>query len=174
MGAAGSGDGGGACRGGQGGQHSVGIGRQVGEAVIRTLDGRALRRAREGEGELLADQIAQFQLRPFGARALHGRRRSAGQLGAGLAIGAEMTSFTHLHVASAFSGHYGVTRPEVMAEAAAASGFNALAIISAVCLVLNKSEAKIKSKDLFCSAKIFVGYFRNLITSYITYECPAS
>ena len=36
--------------------------------------------------------------------------------------------FSHLHVASAFSGHYGVTRPEVMAEAAAASGFNALAI----------------------------------------------
>jgi error-prone DNA polymerase len=39
-----------------------------------------------------------------------------------------MSDFTHLHVASAFSGHYGVTRPEVMAEAAVASGFSALAI----------------------------------------------
>jgi error-prone DNA polymerase len=39
-----------------------------------------------------------------------------------------MNDFTHLHVASAFSGHYGVTRPEQMAEAAVASGFSALAI----------------------------------------------
>ena len=39
-----------------------------------------------------------------------------------------MSDFTHLHVASAFSGHYGVTRPEQMAEAAVASGFSALAI----------------------------------------------
>ena len=39
-----------------------------------------------------------------------------------------MNGFTHLHVASAFSGHYGVTRPETMAEAVAASGSNALAI----------------------------------------------
>lgn len=39
-----------------------------------------------------------------------------------------MNNFTHLHVASAFSGHYGVTRPEQMAEAALASGFSALAI----------------------------------------------
>jgi error-prone DNA polymerase len=39
-----------------------------------------------------------------------------------------VSGFTHLHVASAFSGHYGVTRPETMAEAVAASGSNALAI----------------------------------------------
>jgi len=37
-------------------------------------------------------------------------------------------SFTHLHVASAFSGHYGVARPELLAEAAAADGATALAI----------------------------------------------
>ena len=30
-------------------------------------------------------------------------------------------SFVHLHVASAFSGHYGVTRPELLAEAVAAA-----------------------------------------------------
>ena len=29
-----------------------------------------------------------------------------------------MTEFTHLHVASAFSSHFGVTRPELLAEAA--------------------------------------------------------
>ena len=39
-----------------------------------------------------------------------------------------MQSFTHLHVASAFSGHYGVTRPELLAEAAKADGATALAI----------------------------------------------
>ncbi len=39
-----------------------------------------------------------------------------------------MNGFTHLHVASAFSGHYGVTRPETMAEAVAATGSSALAI----------------------------------------------
>jgi error-prone DNA polymerase len=39
-----------------------------------------------------------------------------------------VNGFTHLHVASAFSGHYGVTRPEMMAEAVAATGSNALAI----------------------------------------------
>jgi error-prone DNA polymerase len=39
-----------------------------------------------------------------------------------------VNGFTHLHVASAFSGHYGVTRPETMAEAVAAAGSNALAI----------------------------------------------
>ena len=39
-----------------------------------------------------------------------------------------MNDFTHLHVASAFSGHYGVTRPEAMVEAGAAQGFSALAI----------------------------------------------
>ena len=33
-----------------------------------------------------------------------------------------MAGFTHLHVASAFSGHYGVARPETMAESVAASG----------------------------------------------------
>ena len=37
-------------------------------------------------------------------------------------------TFTHLHVASAFSGHYGVTRPELLAEAAAARAERALAI----------------------------------------------
>ncbi len=37
-------------------------------------------------------------------------------------------TFTHLHVASAFSGHYGVTRPELLAEAAAAEGATALAV----------------------------------------------
>ncbi len=36
--------------------------------------------------------------------------------------------FTHLNVASAFSGHYGVTRPELLAEAAASQGATALAI----------------------------------------------
>ncbi len=39
-----------------------------------------------------------------------------------------MHEFVHLNVASAYSGHYGVTRPEAMAEAAAAMGWNALAI----------------------------------------------
>lgn len=39
-----------------------------------------------------------------------------------------MSQFTHLHVASAFSGHYGVTRPEHLAEAALAMGADALAI----------------------------------------------
>jgi error-prone DNA polymerase len=37
-------------------------------------------------------------------------------------------SFTHLNVSSAFSSHYGVTRPEVMVPAALAMGFDALAI----------------------------------------------
>ncbi len=37
-------------------------------------------------------------------------------------------TFTHLNVASAFSGHYGVTRPELLAEAAAARAERALAI----------------------------------------------
>ena len=36
--------------------------------------------------------------------------------------------FTHLNVASAFSGHYGVTRPEHLAQAAAVHGATALAI----------------------------------------------
>jgi len=36
--------------------------------------------------------------------------------------------FTHLHVASAYSGHYGVNRPEYLAEAAKAMGADALAI----------------------------------------------
>jgi error-prone DNA polymerase len=39
-----------------------------------------------------------------------------------------MSNFVHLHVASAFSGHFGVTRPELLAEAALAQGSNALAI----------------------------------------------
>ena len=39
-----------------------------------------------------------------------------------------MSFFTHLHVASAFSAHYGVTRPEKMVEAARALGFSSLAI----------------------------------------------
>jgi error-prone DNA polymerase len=39
-----------------------------------------------------------------------------------------LAGFTHLHVASAFSGHYGVTRPEAIAEAVAARGSTALAI----------------------------------------------
>ena len=39
-----------------------------------------------------------------------------------------MTEFTHLHVASAFSSHFGVTRPELLAEAAAAQKMTALAI----------------------------------------------
>ena len=39
-----------------------------------------------------------------------------------------MNDFTHLHVASAFSGHYGVTRPEMLAEAVAARSSSALAI----------------------------------------------
>ncbi|MDR1710909.1 MAG: DNA polymerase III subunit alpha [Propionibacteriaceae bacterium] len=37
-------------------------------------------------------------------------------------------SFTHLHVASAFSAHYGTARPEVLAQAAAAQGAPAAAI----------------------------------------------
>ena len=39
-----------------------------------------------------------------------------------------MSGFTHLHVASAYSGHYGVTRPELLAEAALAQGSSALAV----------------------------------------------
>ena len=39
-----------------------------------------------------------------------------------------MSQFSHLHVASAYSGHYGVTRPELLAEAAKAMGFEHLAI----------------------------------------------
>lgn len=39
-----------------------------------------------------------------------------------------MTGFTHLNVASAYSAHYGVTRPEAMVQAAHAYGFDALAI----------------------------------------------
>ena len=39
-----------------------------------------------------------------------------------------MKGFTHLNVASAFSGHYGVTRPELMVEAVASAGVEALAI----------------------------------------------
>ncbi|MEY4993078.1 MAG: hypothetical protein RIS82_200 [Actinomycetota bacterium] len=39
-----------------------------------------------------------------------------------------MTGFIHLNVASAFSGHYGVNRPQQLAEAAVALGFDALAI----------------------------------------------
>ena len=35
--------------------------------------------------------------------------------------------FTHLHVASAFSAHYGVSWPEELAQAAAADGADALA-----------------------------------------------
>ncbi|MEN9854618.1 MAG: hypothetical protein RLZ30_727 [Actinomycetota bacterium] len=37
-------------------------------------------------------------------------------------------SFVHLNVASAYSSHYGVTRPEHLVQAAAAAGFDALAI----------------------------------------------
>ena len=37
-------------------------------------------------------------------------------------------SFTHLNVSSAFSAHYGVSRPEIMVPAAKALGFDALAI----------------------------------------------
>lgn len=37
-------------------------------------------------------------------------------------------SFVHLHVASAFSSHYGVSRPELLAQAAASLGMNALAV----------------------------------------------
>ncbi|MEL0316480.1 MAG: DNA polymerase III subunit alpha [Aquiluna sp.] len=37
-------------------------------------------------------------------------------------------AFTHLNVASAYSAHYGVTRPEHLAQAAAAMGYEALAI----------------------------------------------
>jgi error-prone DNA polymerase len=37
-------------------------------------------------------------------------------------------SFTHLNVSSAFSAHYGVTRPERLAIAAKSMGFDALAI----------------------------------------------
>ena len=37
-------------------------------------------------------------------------------------------SFVHLHVASAFSSHYGVSRPEFLVEAAAAMGMSALAV----------------------------------------------
>lgn len=39
-----------------------------------------------------------------------------------------MSRFTHLHVASAYSGHFGVTRPELLAQATAAAGEDALAI----------------------------------------------
>ncbi|MEY5057252.1 MAG: hypothetical protein RI987_56 [Actinomycetota bacterium] len=39
-----------------------------------------------------------------------------------------MSGFIHLNVASAFSGHFGVTRPERMVEAAAAQGIQAAAI----------------------------------------------
>jgi len=39
-----------------------------------------------------------------------------------------VSDFTHLHVASAFSGHYGVTRPEHLAEAAHAMGASASAV----------------------------------------------
>ena len=39
-----------------------------------------------------------------------------------------MSEFTHLHVASAFSSHFGVTRPELMVEAAVAQKMTALAI----------------------------------------------
>lgn len=39
-----------------------------------------------------------------------------------------MNAFNHLHVASAFSAHFGVTRPELLVEAAVAMGFDALAI----------------------------------------------
>ena len=39
-----------------------------------------------------------------------------------------MNAFNHLHVASAFSAHYGVTRPELLVEAAVAMGFDALAV----------------------------------------------
>ncbi len=42
--------------------------------------------------------------------------------------GEKLRDFTHLHVASAYSGHYGVTRPELLAEAAAANGSSAHAI----------------------------------------------
>ena len=37
-------------------------------------------------------------------------------------------SFTHLHVASGFSSHYGVNRPELLVEAARDLGFSALAL----------------------------------------------
>jgi error-prone DNA polymerase len=37
-------------------------------------------------------------------------------------------SFTHLHVASGFSSHYGVNRPELLVEAAHNLGFDALAL----------------------------------------------
>ena len=39
-----------------------------------------------------------------------------------------MSTFNHLHVASAFSAHYGVNRPELMVEAAVSLGFDALAV----------------------------------------------
>lgn len=39
-----------------------------------------------------------------------------------------MSGFVHLHTASAFSAHYGTTRPELMAEAARNLGFDALAV----------------------------------------------
>lgn len=39
-----------------------------------------------------------------------------------------MSGFVHLNVASAFSGHFGVSRPELMDEAAKAQGADALAI----------------------------------------------
>jgi error-prone DNA polymerase len=39
-----------------------------------------------------------------------------------------VSQFTHLHVASAYSGHYGVNRPEHLAEAALAMGADALAV----------------------------------------------
>ena len=36
--------------------------------------------------------------------------------------------FTHLNLASAYSAHYGVNRPEQLAAAASALGFEALAV----------------------------------------------
>jgi len=39
-----------------------------------------------------------------------------------------MSNFTHLHVASAYSGHYGVTRPELLAQAASSQGSGAHSI----------------------------------------------
>jgi error-prone DNA polymerase len=39
-----------------------------------------------------------------------------------------MSNFTHLNVASSYSGHYGVTSPQALAVAAKSLGFDALAI----------------------------------------------
>jgi error-prone DNA polymerase len=39
-----------------------------------------------------------------------------------------MVDFTHLNVSSAYSGHYGVNRPELLAEAASSLGYQALAV----------------------------------------------